>query len=727
LIKESCEQNCTIVGQRFDFNAEQNIFCGLSTRGKKVQHNACRVVQNMSQSKAFWLEEAIRDGLDLIYARKDALAKWMSIGSNRLKTIAVLTIIIGGYAAVKKYLLPKKKRDERAKPEPSQAQKQRTALDSVFVQRFLYVMRIAIPSLVSKEGFIMLVLTVLTVCQSIITNFSNSVQGDLMLYLVDRKAGKYAETLLSLVGILSVNAFITPMLNYGMEMLSVKMRRNLTLDVHKKYYSHMMYYRLQNLDKRITNPDQLITQDIEVLCKQVANLFIDFLAPITDVCLYSYQMYTLVGSGGPVSIIAYLVIAFAFIKAVTPNFTKMSAEVQNLEGKFRGIHARTRINAESIAFYGGDEKERSIIENYFEDLVKYSDYVINKNFVFGMVNDYFTKYCPHTIIVLIGAVPVFFGRMRQLDSGQLMGKLRYLMTVASYEFFALGKLIELFRKLLKISGYTNRVHSLFDVMGDLELKAKDKRFKGVMKDSDVIRFQDVSIYTPADILLAKRLRFTVERGKNTVITGPNGCGKSSLFRVLGGLWPLHEGIIHKPGATDAGLFKDIFYLPQKPYNVIGSLRDQIIYPDRKLVNKTDQDLRKLLEMFKIGYLASRHVDGFDGRQDWDNLSRGEQQRLAMVRLFYHQPRYAILDECTSTINRDAETDLYKYCKEFGITCITISHRPALDQFHDFRLVFDGEGGWKYEGIMQETSDHEGGKLGRVISSYSLNEDDEDEE
>ncbi|KAL0489343.1 peroxisomal long-chain fatty acid import protein [Acrasis kona] len=684
----------------------------------------------MSQSKAFWLEEAIRDAVDLFYTRKDLLTKWLTVGTNRIKIIAAVMILVGGYTACKKYLSPKKKRDSEKTPEEKaaiSAQKQRTSLDKVFFKKFSMVMNVALPTYLSKEGFIMAALTTFTVLQSLVTNVSNSVQGDLMLHLVDRNPGKYMETLLKLVGVLSCNAIITPLINYGMEMLSLKMRRNLTLDIHKKYYAHMMYYRVQNLDKRINNPDQLITQDVEVLCKQVANLFVDFLAPITDVCLYSYQMYHLIGSGGPLSIVTYLIVAFAFIKAVTPNFTKMSSEVQNLEGKFRGIHARTRINAESIAFYGGDKKERTIIEKYFDDLVKYSDFVINKNFVFGVVNDYFTKYCPHTIILLIGAAPVFFGRLRLLESGQLMGQLRYLVSVASYEFFALGKLIELFRKLLKISGYTNRVHSLFEVMTDLESRISDKKYKGEMKDSDVIRFQDVSIYTPAEVLLAKKLRFTVQRGKNTVITGPNGCGKSSLFRVLGGLWPLHEGVISKPGATDAGLFKDIFYLPQKPYNVIGSLRDQIIYPDRKLMGKTDSDLKKLLEMFKIGYLSSRHVDGFDGRQDWDNLSRGEQQRLAMVRLFYHQPRYAILDECTSTINRDAETDLYKYCKEFGITCITISHRPALDQFHDYRLVFDGEGGWKYEQIDQETNNHEGGKLGRVISAFDLSMEDQDED
>jgi ABC-type uncharacterized transport system fused permease/ATPase subunit len=375
----------------------------------------------------------------------------------------------------------------------------------------------------------------------------------------------------------------------------------------------------------------------------------------------------------------------------------MSAEVQNREGQFRHIHARTRINAESIAFYGGDEKERNIIEKYFKDLTDYAAVVIEKNFAFGIVNDYFTKYAPHTVTSIVAGIPVFFGRLRGMNEGELLGKLRYLIAVVAYEFFALGKLIELFRKLLKLSGYTHRVHLLYEVMADLEKREAKRttRYKGQMKDADEIKFEDVSIYTPADVLLAKHLSFVVRKGKNVVITGPNGAGKSSLFRVLGGLWPLHEGTVYKPGKLGDGLSKDIFYLPQKPYNVIGSLRDQIIYPDTKST-KSDNELRGLLEMFGIGYLSTRHVEGFNGSQDWDKLSRGEQQRLAMVRLFYHQPSYAILDECTSCINNDAETDLYNNCAKHNITCITISHRPALERFHEYRLVFNGAGAWQFE-------------------------------
>lgn len=133
----------------------------------------------------------------------------------------------------------------------------------------------------------------------------------------------------------------------------------------------------------------------------------------------------------------------------------------------------------------------------------------------------------------------------------------------------------------------------------------------------------------------------------------------------------------------------IFFLPQKPYLCIGSLRDQVIYPDThaemKSQGRTDAELMSILEHVHLAYLPSRE-GGWETRKEWkDVLSGGEKQRMGMARLFYHRPTYGVLDESTSAVSTDVEGLMYEHAKSLGITLITISHRPSLLKYHNRHL------------------------------------------
>jgi len=98
-----------------------------------------------------------------------------------------------------------------------------------------------------------------------------------------------------------------------------------------------------------------------------------------------------------------------------------------------------------------------------------------------------------------------------------------------------------------------------------------------------------------------------------------------------------------------------------------------------------------MENVKLAHVVARETDGWNANNDWaDVLSGGEKQRMAMARLIYHKPLYAILDECTSAVSVDVEGHLYTYMKEQGITLITVSHRETLWKYHDYLLKFYGD-------------------------------------
>jgi len=200
-----------------------------------------------------------------------------------------------------------------------------------------------------------------------------------------------------------------------------------------------------------------------------------------------------------------------------------------------------------------------------------------------------------------------------------------------------------------------------------------------------IVFKDVPIVSPNKEVLVKKMSFDIEEGMHVMVTGPNGCGKSSLSRILADLWPAESGYVMKPKT------EDMYYIPQRPYLPMGTLRDQIIYPDSveqmKAKGYTDEKLQEILEIVRLAYIPGRE-GGYDSQRVWfDVLSGGEKQRTAFARLIYHKPKFVILDECTSAVSSDVEGHLYTHLKSMNITMITVSHRDTLWGYHDYMLKF----------------------------------------
>jgi len=224
--------------------------------------------------------------------------------------------------------------------------------------------------------------------------------------------------------------------------------------------------------------------------------------------------------------------------------------------------------------------------------------------------------------------------------------------------------------------------------------SRSQNLGGTIITGDMIKFENVDIVSPEGKLLVKNLTFEVTPGINVMVTGPNGSGKSSLFRVIGELWPLHDGKLTKPRPSD------FLFVPQKPYQVLGTLRDQIIYPhsmdQMKTAGVTDSDLENLLGLVDPTHIIRKQWE-WDEVKDWINtFSGGQKQRVAMARLFYHRPLFAILDECTSAVSDEVEGKIYETCKKLGITLFTVSHRPQLKRFHDYILRFEGsQGKWAW--------------------------------
>ncbi|KAK8501359.1 hypothetical protein V6N12_021054 [Hibiscus sabdariffa] len=495
--------------------------------------------------------------------------------------------------------------------------------------------------------------------------------------------------------------------------LSLRFRKILTKLIHAHYFENMAYYKISHVDGRVRNPEQQIASDIPRFCSELSELVQDDLTAVTDSLVYTWCLCSYAGPKYFFWILGFILGAGAAIKKFSPAFGKLMSKEQQLEGEYRQLHSRLRVHSESIAFYGGESREQSYIQQKFKTLVRHLRAVHHDHWWFGMIQDFLLKYLAATFVVVLIIEPFFAGHLRPdtstLGRAEMFSNLRYHISVVISLFLALGTLSISSRRINRLSGYADRIQELMLI--SKELCADDKKASlqraacgNYLTEANYVEFSGVKVVTPSGNVLVKDLSLRVESGSNLLITGPNGSGKSSLFRVLGGLWPLVSGHIVKPG-VGSDLNKEIFYVPQRPYTAVGTLRDQLIYPltaDQEVEPLTHSGMVELLRNVDLEYLLDRYPP--EKEVNWgDELSLGEQQKLGMARLFYHKPKFAILDECTSAVTTDMEERFCTKIRAMGTSCITISHRPALVAFHDVVLSLDGEGGWKVHYRREDSS------------------------
>ncbi|XP_063416556.1 ATP-binding cassette sub-family D member 3-like [Mytilus trossulus] len=641
---------------------------------------------------------------------------------------AILTV-----AAVASYFLYKKiglKRKNRAEePEikvvihETGGKKERAAVDVDFFKRLWSLLKILIPGWVTKEAFYMTLVAASLIARTYAdvwmiqngTSIESAIIGrDMSLFKVHLYKFIYAMPLISVVN---------NMLKYGLNELKLRFRTNLSQHLYDKYLRGFTYYKMSNLDNRISNADQLLTQDVEKFCDAVGELYSNLSKPLLDVGLYTIKLTGSIGAQGPATMLGYLAVSGLILTRLRRPIGKFTMQEQKLEGEYRYVNTRLITNSEEIAFYQGNKREQTIILATFSKLVRHLRNFISFRMQMGFVDNIIAKYVATVFGYLVVSRPFLdLADPRHLNSTSSERLEDYYksgrMLVRMAE--AIGRIVLAGRDMTRLAGFTARITQLNTVLDDLNKgqyertmvsdqsgqKKNNKVFKAgsgkIIPQDHIIRFEKVPLVTPNGDVLIEELDFEVKSGMNVLVCGPNGCGKSSLFRTLGELWPLFGGTMTKPEKGK------LFYVPQRPYMTVGTLRDQVIYPDSRdsQLKKgiRDVQLEDILKKVQLEYILERE-GGWDSVQDWmDVLSGGEKQRVAMARLLYHKPQFAILDECTSAVSVDVEGFIYQYCREVGITLFTVSHRKSLWKHHEFYLQMDGRGAYEFKPITSDTTE-----------------------
>ncbi|KAL4928537.1 ABC transporter transmembrane region 2-domain-containing protein [Aspergillus undulatus] len=609
-------------------------------------------------------------------------------------------------------------------------------LNLAFLHQFLSLGSIMVPRWSSKETGLLMSHGVFLLLRTYLSLLIARLDGEIVRDLVAGKGRAFTWGILKWCGIGTLASYTNAMIKFLQSKVSIAFRTRLTRYIHDLYLTaDNNYYKLMNLDGSIgQGPDQFITQDLTLFCSAAAALYSSMGKPLVDLFVFNYQLYR---SLGPLALSGILTGYFStavVLRKLSPPFGKLKAVEGKKEGDFRGLHSRLLANAEEISFYGGADTERVFLTRSFKDLQRWMEGIYSLKIRYNMLEDVILKYSWSAFGYLVTSLPVFLpawggsgGALELAEkseaSGRERGRMKEFITNKRLMLSladAGGRMMYSIKDISELAGYTSRVYSLVSTLHRVHANAyyppRDAQselfsledVQGTIHNGfDGVRLEQVPVVAPSlypmggDELL-ESLSFVVHSGDHLLISGPNGVGKSAIARIVAGLWPVYRGLVSRPRGfgLDGAMF-----LPQRPYLSVGTLRDQVIYPhteiDMRDAGFSDSALQKILDDAHLGYLPSRE-GGWDSRKEWkDVLSGGEKQRMAMARIFYHEPRYAFLDEGTSAVSSDVEGLLYEQAKDRGITVITISTRASLKKYHTFNLTIgvgaDGEQ-WQFERI-----------------------------
>lgn len=501
-------------------------------------------------------------------------------------------------------------------------------------------------------------------------------------------------------------------------LLYVNWRKDLTEHLHRLYFRGRVYYTLNVLRDDVDNPDQRISQDVERFCRQLSSMASKLIISPFTLIYYTYQCFRSTSWLGPVSIFGYFILGTVVNRLVMGPIVAKLVQQEKLEGDFRFKHMQIRVNAEPAAFFRAGHVEHMRTDRRLQRLLKTQRELMSKELWLYIGINMF-DYLGSILSYIVIAIPIFSGVYGDLSPTELSSLVSKNAFVCMYLINCFSQLIDLSTTLSDVAGYTHRIGELQETLLDMTLKSQDGEF---LDESqwDLARDLGGPATEPADAAfllervcicapsshkpLIKDLSLKISEGQSLLITGNTGTGKTSLLRVLGGLWASARGSVQM--LADFGPH-GVLFLPQKPFFTDGTLREQVIYPLKEIYpdsgSTDDERIMRFLELAGLSSLVAR-TEGLDQQVDWnwyDVLSPGEMQRLSFARLFYLQPKYAVLDEATSALTEEVESELYRVGQQLGMTFISVGHRRSLEKFHSLVLRLCGDGRWELTRIKVE--------------------------
>ena len=460
------------------------------------------------------------------------------------------------------------------------------------------------------------------------------------------------------------------------------------------------FYRGRYLDEPIDNPDQRIQLDIDSFTASTGTgantptvgttttLLFGAINAMVSVVAFTPILWNL---SGPLTFLGITVdhalfwIALIYVFATTViafwigrPLIRFSFRNELTNAAFRYALVRLRDAAESVSFYRGERAEGSILSRRFAAIIaNYRRFVVRNLALLGW---------NQTISQMINPLPLVVQAQRLFKGQITFGD----VTQSATAFNSVHDSLSFFRSVYdSFAAYRATIIRL-DGLVDANEKARAlPRLTAEHSADGSLELRDIEVRNPSGARLLDPLSLRLAPGESLVITGPSGCGRTTLLRSVARLWPYASGTVRQPDGDG-----DAMFLSQVPYLPLGDLRTVLCYPNAES-EIPDEKIIAALDDVALGHLTAR----LNETADWSKtLSPGEQQRIAFARVLLNAPKVIFLDESTAALDEGNEYALYRLLRTRlpESILVSVTHRGAVRQHHDYHLRLLGDGGWELE-------------------------------
>ncbi|BAM81696.1 ATP-binding cassette, sub-family D [Cyanidioschyzon merolae strain 10D] len=542
-----------------------------------------------------------------------------------------------------------------------------------------------------------------------------------------KDAVKYQKFLVLYVAALIAGPPFLTLFEWMRQRTALVWRRFLTERLLGGYFHDRKYYtinilRLQNnetvhatpatsaggvrvVQDALDNVDQRISEDIRAFTERAVGFGCTVVIALFDFLLFSVILFR-IRAQLFLLLVLYSTIGTAVTLWLGGRLVHLNFAQLRREADFRYALVRVRENAESIAFYGGEEQEQRAVSRRFRALFDNMIQLLRwqRNVTFATT---WYRYLIQVVPALVVSRDYFSGRIP-------LGALSQAFFSYNHVLNDLSLVVNEFVGLSAFAAAVNRLYELHCAVEPRLLAGqRHERDAGSQADTEgivtltgngtaagvkpaALRLEKLTIYTPEGRRrLVDQLDLMLEDGARILLMGESGVGKSSTVRAIAGLWKRGSGVVYRRPHP-----RNTLFVPQRPYLMLGTLRENLFYPlhGEDAANVDEKTIRNVLVRVNLPDLVDR-LGGLDVEADFAAiLSLGEQQRLAFARLLL-QPepvQLAILDESTSGLDVENERRLYELLREMGISVLSVGNRPTLIRYHNQVIRLFANGSWQIE-------------------------------